>query len=302
MDNLRGSLLMVLAMAGFSLEDTLIKLMASALPTGQVVAMIGLGGTVTFTALTLLQGQRVHSSAFFAVPVMLRNLGEMIATAGFVTAIVLTTLSSAAAILQAAPLAVTLGAALVLGEYVGWRRWAAIGVGFCGVLLIIQPGLEGFAPASLLAVVGVAGLALRDLAVRRIPTTVTSAQLSLWSFVVVIPTGALMMAAMGEGPVLPGWLDLARLGAAMVVGGLGYYAIVSASRIGEVAVVVPFRYTRLVFALILGALVFGERPDALMLSGAALVVTAGLFTIWRETRGARHRAVEPEPERESTWP
>lgn len=302
MDNLRGSLLMVVAMAGFALEDMLIKLMATALPVGQVVMMIGLGGTLTFGVLTRLQGQRIDSSAFFATPVMLRNLGEMVATAGFVTAIVLTTLSSASAILQATPLAVTLGAALVLGEHVGWRRWAAIGVGFCGVMLIIQPGLAGFAPASLLAVVGVAGLALRDLAVRRVPATVSSAQLSVWSFIVVIPTGMLMMAAMGHGPVVPGWLDLVRLAAAMIVGGLGYYAIVAASRTGEVAVVVPFRYTRLVFALILGTLVFGERPDGLMLAGAVLVVAAGLYTIWRESHGARRRAVRSEPERQSTWP
>ncbi len=284
MENIRGSLLMVASMAGFALEDMLIKQMAVALPMGQVVLMIGLGGTVSFSILTLLRGQRVWSRAFLSWPVLLRSLGEIIATSGFVAAIVLTTLSSASAILQAAPLAVTLGAALFLHEPVGWRRWTAIGVGFAGVLIIIRPGLEGFAPESLLGVVGVAGLALRDLAVRHVPPDVTSAQLSVWGFAIVIPTGLLMMLFMGTPPAMPGTVDFTRLAVAFVVGGLGYYALVAATRTGDVAVVVPFRYTRLVFAMVLGALAFGERPDALMLAGAALIVGAGLYTIWREAR------------------
>lgn len=289
MENIRGSLLMVASMAGFALEDMLIKQMAVALPMGQVIVMIGLGGTISFSTVTLMRGQRAWSRAFLSWPILLRSLGEIIATSGFVAAIVLTTLSGASAILQATPLAVTLGAALFLNEPVGWRRWTAIGVGFAGVLLIIRPGLEGFAPESLLAVIAVAGLALRDLAVRHVPPEVTSAQLSVWGFAIVVPTGLLMMLFMGTPPAVPGTTDLARLGAAFVVGGLGYYAIVAATRTGDVAVVVPFRYTRLVFAMILGALAFGERPDMLMLAGAALIVGAGLYTIWREAR-ARPRA------------
>ncbi len=298
MENIRGSLLMVASMAGFALEDMLIKQMAGALPMGQVIAMIGLGGTISFTAFSVIRGNRVWSRALLSWPILLRSLGEIIATSAFVSAIVLTTLSSASAILQATPLAVTLGAALFLHEPVGWRRWTAIGVGFVGVLLIIRPGLEGFAPESLLAVIAVAGLALRDLAVRHVPPAVTSAQLSVWGFAVVVPTGLLMMLFLATPPVMPATVDLTRLGAAFVVGGLGYYAIVAATRTGDVAVVVPFRYTRLVFAMILGALAFDERPDALMLAGAALIVGAGLYTIWREGR-VRRRSGPVEPSRET---
>jgi drug/metabolite transporter (DMT)-like permease len=284
MDNLRGSLMMVLAMASFALEDMLIKQMAAGLPMGQIIVLIGLGGTLTFTTLARRRGQRVCSRAVLSLPVMLRNIGEMVATAAFVSAIVLTTLSSASAILQALPLAVTLGAAVFLDEPVGWRRWSAIAVGFSGVLLILQPGLEGFTPASLLAVVAVAALALRDLAVRKVPAAVTGAQLSVWGFATLPPTGVLMMLLMGTPPQVPGAGDTARLGATLIVSGVGYYALVAATRTGEVAVVVPYRYSRLVFALIVGALVFGERADALTLLGAALIVGAGLYTLWRETR------------------
>ncbi len=292
MDNLRGSLLMVAAMAAFALEDTLIKLMSAGLPMGQVVAMLGCFGALFFGTLTWARGHRVLAPALLSRAVLLRNLGEMIATASFVSAIVLTELASASAILQATPLAVTLGAAIFLGESVGWRRWTAIGVGFAGVLLIIRPGLEGFTPASLFAVLAVAGLALRDLSVRAVPASVTSGQLSTWGFATVIPTGLLMMLAMGAGPEWPTPADMARLGGAVVVGVSGYYAIVAATRTGEVSVVVPFRYTRLIFALILGMVVFGERPDALMLTGAALIVGAGLYTIWREARAAPAPAAE----------
>lgn len=284
MENLRGSLLMVAAMAGFALEDMLIKQMAAALPIGQILALLGAAGTLVFGALALARGQRVWSPALLSRPVILRNLGEMVASASFVSAFVLTTLSSASAILQALPLAVTLGAAVFLGESVGWRRWTAIIIGFVGVLLIIRPGLAGFAPASLFAVLAVAALALRDLAVRTVPPSVTSGQLSVWGFATLIPTGLLMMLIMGEGATLPALPDLARLATAFVFGGLGYYALVGATRTGDVAVVVPYRYTRLLFAMILGALLFDERPDTLTLSGAALIVGAGLYTIWHEAR------------------
>lgn len=287
MENVRGSLLMVGAMVGFALEDVLIKQMAAALPMGQVLALIGCGGALVFGALTLATGRRVLTPALLSWPVALRNLGEMIASVCFVAALVLTTLSSASAILQATPLAVTLGAALFLGESVGWRRWTAIGVGFAGVLLIIQPGLAGFAPASLLAVIAVAALALRDLVSRAVPPEITSVQLAAWAFASIVPAGLAMMLVMGTPAVMPAGPDVARLGAVFVVGGSGYYALVRATRTGEVSVVVPFRYTRLVFAMILGNLVFGERPDPLMLSGAALIVGTGLYTIWRGRAGVR---------------
>lgn len=284
MENLRGSLFMVAAMVGFALEDVLIKQLAVALPMGQIIALLGCGGALNFGVLALASGRRLLSPAVFSRAVVLRNLGEVIATASFVSALVLTTLSSVSAILQTAPLAVTLGAALFLGASVGWRRWTAIGAGFLGVMLVIQPGLAGFAPASLLAVVAVAAIALRDLASRAVPAEVSSIQLSAWAFASLIPTGLVMMLAMGTAPVMPAGPDLLRLAGAFVVGGIGYYALVGAMRTGEVAIVIPFRYTRLVFAMILGALVFSERPDPLMLAGAALIVAAGLYTIWREAR------------------
>ncbi len=288
MENLRGSVLMVLAMAGFALEDMFIKRLAGAMPVGQIIMVLGLGGAVIFAAICLGQGRRLFSRDLLARPVILRNTGEMAGTMCFVTAIALTPLSSASAILQATPLAVTLGAALFLGEPVGWRRWSAILVGFAGVLMVVRPGLEGFAPASLFAVGAVVGLAARDLATRAVPAAISSMQLSAYAFATLVPTGAILL-AFGDGPVVPEGVQMRDLGLALACGVGAYYAIVAAMRVGEVAVVTPFRYTRLVFALGIGMLVFAERPDTWTLIGAAVIVASGLYTLMREARMGRRR-------------
>jgi len=180
---------------------------------------------------------------------------------------------------------VTRSAALFLGEPVGWRRWSAIGAGFVGVLLIIQPGLSGFAPASPLAVVTVAALALRDLASRALPARITGTQISVWAFASLMPAGLLMM--------LPAAPDLLGLGGAFLVGGAGYLAIVGATRTGDVAAVVPFRYSRLVFAMLLGALVFGERPGTADAGGrgGGIRYTNRLFISLQARRGWRRSLI-----------
>ena len=283
MENLRASALMVLAMFGFALEDMFIKRLSADLPVGQILIMLGSGGAVAFGIIALARGHRLFSRDLLSGPVLLRNLGELIGTLGFITAIALTPLSSASAILQATPLAVTLGAALFMGEQVGWRRWSAIFVGFAGVPLVIRPGLEGFEPASLFAVQAVIGLALRDLATRAVPRSVTSMQLSSYGFATTVPAGVVLIWLSG-GAVNPdpaNWRDICL---ALMLGVGAYYAIVAAMRFGEVSFVTPFRYTRLVFALVIGVTVFGERPDALTLTGAAIIIGSGLYTLLREQR------------------
>ena len=285
MDNLRGSMLMVLAMAGFALEDMFIKRLAAAMPVGQIIALVGFGGAVIFAAICTAQRRRLWSRDLLARPVILRNLGEMAGTLCFVSAIALTPLSQASAIIQAMPLAVTLGAAVFLGAPVGWRRWTAILAGFAGVLMVVRPGLAGFAPASLFAVGAVIALATRDLATRAVPPTISSMQLSAYAFATLVPTGAVLLAVSG-GPVAVDAGGARDLALALLCAVAAYYAIVAAMRVGEVAVVTPFRYTRLVFALIIGVAVFGERPDPWTLIGAAVIVASGVYTILREARAA----------------
>jgi drug/metabolite transporter (DMT)-like permease len=291
MENQRGALLMTAAMLGFAIEDMFIKLLAATVPLGMVLILLGAGGAVVFAVLALMRGDALFSRDLLARSVLIRNTGELIGTIGFITAIALTPLSSASAILQATPLVVTLGAALFLGEQVGWRRWSAILVGFAGVLLIIRPGLEAFEPLSLFAVLGVIGLALRDLATRTVPRAISSMQLSTYAFATLMPAGFGMLAFTGDSLRMLTPLEWLLMAAALGFGVLAYYAIVAAMRMGDVAVITPFRYSRLVFALGFGMFFFGERPDFATLVGSALIVASGIYTFWREARLARARSL-----------
>lgn len=290
MDNLRGTILMIVAMAFFAVEDMLIKLLSAQMPVGQILMALGFGGALIFAAISLARGERLFSADLLAAPVMLRNAGELIGTACFISALALIPLSTASAILQAMPLAVTLGAALFLREPVGWRRWSAIVIGFLGVLLILRPGFEGFEPAALLAVAAVAGLAMRDLATRAVPPAITTMQLSAYAFALIALPGVAMLVFGTQAAVIPGASGMAGLAAALACGVLGYYAITVALRVSEISAIAPFRYTRLVFALALGFAVFDERPDAATLAGAALIIGSGLYTLLRERQLARRAA------------
>lgn len=284
MENLRGSLLMTAAMLGFAIEDMFIKKLTATVPLGMVLIVLGAGGAIIFATLALLRGDRLISRDLLARSVLIRNTGELIGTVGFVTAIALTPLSSASAILQATPLVVTLGAALFLGEQVGWRRWSAILVGFAGVLLIIRPGFDAFEPNSLFALLGVAGLAVRDLATRTVPRAITSRQLSAYAFATTVPAGLGILAFTGDSMRMLQGLEWLMIGAALGVAVLAYSAIVAAMRMGDVSVITPFRYSRLVFALIFGVVFFNEEPDFATLAGSALIVASGIYTFWREAR------------------
>ncbi|WP_299023578.1 DMT family transporter [uncultured Sulfitobacter sp.] len=293
MDNLRGAIFMVLAMLGFAIEDSFIKMMGDALPIGQILFMLGLGGSAIFAVIVLIQGRALFERAMLTGPVILRGVGEIIGTMCFISAIVFTPLSTASAILQATPLVVTLGAALFLGEAVGWRRWAAIAVGFMGVLMIIRPGLEGFSPLSLFALGGVLGLALRDIATRKVPQTLSTMQLSFLGFLVLIPAGLMLLPVTGQ-PLAA--LDLrltALIIASITIGVFAYYAIVAAMRVGEVSFVSPFRYSRLIFALFIGMVFFDERPDIWTLLGAAIIVASGIYTVLRERKQRLKATLSP---------
>lgn len=283
----RAIMFMVLSMALFALEDMFIKLLSGRVPLGQILIVLGMGGMLIFGGLALARGDKLVSRDILAASVLTRMFGEAVGTIGFATAIALTPITTASAIIQAMPLAVTLGAALFLGETVGWRRWTAIAVGFAGVLIVIRPGAGGFEPLSLFAVLGVFGLGLRDLATRAVPRSISSVQLSTYSFAVTVPTGIAWNAVAGMGLVpldADTWVTLA---VAQVVGVLAYAALVLATRTGAVAVVAPFRYSRIVFAMIVGIVVFGERPDVWTWLGTIVIVGSGLYTLWRETRVAR---------------
>jgi len=287
MQNVHGILLIIAAMAGFTVEDMVIKHLSQSLPVGQILVLIGCGSALIFALMSGARGQSVLARAAWRPVFLVRALAEATAAMAFVTALSLVDISVVAAVFQATPLVITMGAALFLGEEVGWRRWSAIFLGFAGVLLIIRPGLAGFEPAAFIVLVSVCAVAARDLITRRIDVAVSSTVVSFQGFAAVIPAGVLLLWFAGSGPVAMTVGETAMLLGAIVFGAAAYFAIVQAMRVGDASVVTPFRYTRLLFSLLAGVLVFGERPDALTLCGAGLVIGTGLYTFLREQRLAR---------------
>jgi drug/metabolite transporter (DMT)-like permease len=284
MHNLRAALLMVLAMAAFACEDALLKGLSGTIPTGQLLAVIGFAGMIVFALWIAIGPEGLRLRNLLRPPVMLRNLCEGICAITFVTALATGDLSIASAILQAQPVLMTLGAALFLGEQVGWRRWLSIAAGFAGVLLIVKPGTAAFEFSSVLAIIAVITLAVRDLVTRRLPPEVGSGLLSAGAFGSMGIAGLVLLLIGGQQAVAPTAGQGALMAATLCFGLLGYITMVIATRIAEIAVIAPFRYSRLLFAMLLAVTVFGERPDALTLLGAALIAGAGIYAMWREAR------------------
>lgn len=276
--NLRGSLFMTAAMAGFAVEDALIKATARAVPVGMVLLAFGLSGLLAFGLMCRRAAEPPVAPAMLSRPMLARSAFEVLGRVFYTLAIALTPVSTASAILQASPLLVVAGAAVLFGERVGLLRWAAVLAGFVGVMLIIQPGADGFSMLSLLTVLGLIGFAGRDLATRAAPPALSHRQLGFLGFLGVMGAGLILL-PFGGPLMIPSGLALAGMLAAAVAGVSAYYALTIAMRTGEIAAVTPFRYTRLLFALAIGIVFFAERPDLLTVVGSMVVVAAGLVAL-----------------------
>jgi S-adenosylmethionine uptake transporter len=292
-DNTKGALLMMGSMTAFTVNDTFMKALSGDLPLAQAIFLRGLATTVLIFLLARALGQlRLRLPRRDAGLLALRTGAEICAVYFFLTALFNMPLANATAILQALPLAVTLTGALVFRERIGWRRLTAILVGFAGVLLIVRPGTEGFTVYSLYVLGAVACVTARDLAVRRMSGALPSLTVAFVAAFGVTATFGLVAAFQPWHPVSPGAAALLIAAGLSIL--LAYILSVATMRVGEIAVVAPFRYTGLVVALVLGYAVFGDWPAPLTLLGAALVVATGVFTLWRERQIARAATTPPE--------
>ncbi|MEM9278179.1 MAG: DMT family transporter [Pseudomonadota bacterium] len=282
MNNLTGILLMVTAMAGFALEDMFVKQLSSTISISQILITIGICSACVFTGIAHAKGHNVLASGNWTKATVARMLAEAVAAVAFVKSLSLVPISTVAAIFQVTPLAITMGAALFLGEQVGWRRWAAILVGFIGVLIIIRPGFTGFDASVLFVLISVVGVSARDLITRTIPDNIASTVISSQAFASLFLAGILVMFMSSEALVSVSKTEAMYFAGAVIFGVTGYYGIVVAMRVGDTAVVTPFRYTRLLFSVVIGVLVFSESPDTFTILGATVVICTGLYTIFRE--------------------
>lgn len=272
---------MVVSMAGFTINDALVKLASMEMNAGQVMMVRGIFATALIALLAWHKGALSMPRLALHPLVALRALAELGSTVFFLMALQQLPIANVSAVLQALPLMVTMLAALFLGEGVGWRRWLAIAIGFAGVMVIVRPGFDGFSVYALLALVCVIFAALRDLVTRRLPEHVPSMLVSTITAAMVGLCGALLVNPMG------GWTPMSvesigLLATASVFLLFGYQFIIMSMRGGDISFIAPFRYTSLLWAIALGYLMFGDVPDTAMIAGAVIIVSSGLYTLFRE--------------------
>jgi len=271
---------MVVSMASFTVNDTLVKLTASGLPLGEIIFLRNAFATLFILAFAAYFGGLVIDRGTPVQRHAGRLVGEVGATLMYLVALTAMPIADVIAIGQFTPLAVTAAAAVFLGEHVGWRRWSAAAVGLVGVLLIIRPGTSAFSAAGMLALGSIAFVVLRDLATRRISATVPTLTLTLMSAIAVMLSSFVLLPF--EVWRVPTFTEVS----AMMIAGLfligGYAFIIVAMRSGEIPVVAPFRYSVILWAIIAGFIVWRELPDAVSLLGIAIVCAAGIYTFHRE--------------------
>ena len=282
--NRLGILFMVVSLACFVINDALMKAVGSSMPLWQAIFVRGVFSSVWIVLALQVSGVRVKPREHVRPPVIARGLIDCMATFAYLLSLMHMPLGDAIAINMASPLMVTALAVLVLGERVDLPRWVAILVGFGGVLLLVQPTSEGLNAYGLLCLLATLMHSIRDLVTRRIGHTVPS-------LVITLATSLTIMAVSGLFCLGAEWhpLDLRSIlllaAAALFLTG-GYFFVIRSTRIGELSVVAPFRYSGLPIALVIGWTVWGDLPNLTGWTGIALLTGAGLYLLYRE-RGAR---------------
>ena len=284
-ENIRGIVAMLASMAVFVVNDTLVKVAADSLPTGEAIFVRGIF-TVALCACLI-----VGTGAAWALPhalsprVLLRGLADVGGTVFFLSALVRMPMGDVFGILQFTPLAITAAAALFLGAKVGWRRWSATCAGLIGVLIIVRPGGDAFTPYAVLVIISVLFSVARDLLTRGVRTGVPTLVIAGASASIV--TLSSLGFTLFETWVWPSPVTVMLLAGASVALLAGQFYLIAAMRTGEIAVVAPFRYSIILWAVLSGYLVWREVPDLATWVGIAIVSAAGLYTFLREQHLAR---------------
>lgn len=276
----RGIGFMVAATLMFCLGDTLMKLAADTLPTTEVMFVRSLVATLVVTGALIATGTIRRYREALVKAMALRATTDASASLLFQSALARMQFADIMGVNQLQTLSLTAGSALFLGESVGWRRWSAVGVGLVGALLIIKPGTSAFDWWALAAVGAVLLASTREIATRKIPSTVPTPLIMMISSAVV--TLASLAGALFTPWAMPGGKDLAMMIGAGFFSLIGQYCTISAIRSAEMSVIAPFRYAAMIWALTLGFIIWQHIPDKWSLFGIAAITGAGLYTFHRE--------------------
>ena len=280
-ENILGAILMMASMAAFTFNDALMKLLSNDWPFFQALFIRGVIAAIILAAIAGYRGfgWRALIGADWKL-IIIRTLAEVAAANFFISALFNMPIANITAIIQALPLTVTLAGAVYLKEPIGWRRLAAIGVGGIGMLLIVRPGTASFDIYSFYGVMAVICVTVRDVVARRLAVRVPTLTVAFLSTLAIAMFGAAGSLSIAWAPITPSAVALAVGAAIFVVGGSVFS--VQVMRQGDIGFIAPFRYTSLLWALVLGWFLFGDWPDFLTQVGALIIVTTGLYSFWRE--------------------
>ena len=279
--NFYGSLYMTLSMFGYASSDAFIKYIGLILPLSEILFLRGILAVFLLLLLTYLRNELFVSVDKNQIKfLILRVIGDVGCTIFFLTALINMKLANATAVLQCLPLALVFSASVFLKEDVGWRRWSAIIFGFFGVLIIIKPATAEFNYYSLVALIAVCFIVLRDLSTRSLHEAIPSTFVSLITALSLTITGLLFLPF--QTWVKPSFEIIGSLSANAVLLILGVLFNIISMRTGEVSFIAPFRYSIIIFAILYGIIFYNEFPDKLMILGSIMLVSAGLYTLYRE--------------------
>lgn len=273
---------MLLATVGFIANDAVTKTVLVRVPIGQMIVVRGIMAITLIALIAWHRGALMGITGMFRGWVGVRALFEGLGTFLFLAALIWLPLANATAISMSSPLFVAVLARIILGERVDLRRWIAIGFGFVGVLLVIQPRPGGFNAWAWLCVLATLVYAGRDLLTRRIPAGMPSIVVTLATASAVAGLALVVLLVQGWTPMI--WSDVGLLAFAAVCLSTGYYAVIAATRHAEMSVVVPFRYAGLLWALVLGFVIWGDVPNPLAWAGIVLLLASGLYMIHQQRR------------------
>lgn len=284
-----GVVLMIATTIVFALQDGISRHLAGEYNVLMVVMVRYWFFAAFVVALAMRQPGGIQAAARTSQPLLQIGRGALLVTEICVMVLAFTVLGliESHAVFTCYPLLVAALSGPVLGERVGWRRWAAIGVGFVGVLIILQPGMSVFDPAAGIPLAAALMFALYGLLTRYAARKDSAATSFFWTGTV----GAVLMTLVGVWFWTPmsqtDWIWMACL---CVSGATGHWLLIKCYEVAEASAVQPFAYFQLVFVAILGISIFGETIRLNVALGAALIVGAGLFTLWREQRAQRVQA------------
>ncbi|MFD2205918.1 DMT family transporter [Kiloniella antarctica] len=282
-ENVKGAVLMIFGMAAFVGNVTLMKLVSFELSLFQAIFLRGCFAAVVLGGLAFYRRELfIKVSSTDAKVLSIRIVGEIGASLCYFMALFNMPIANVTAILQALPLVITLGAAIFFGETIGWRRYGGIVLGFVGILIIVQPGTDGFSVYSLWALASMFSVAIRDLATRRFSSGLPSLFVAFATMVCVTLVAGLLTPTMEWKPVSLNTVGMLAGAAIFIM--VVHITLIQAMRVGEVAFVTPFRYTVMIWAIALGYFIFDETPENTTLIGCSLLILTGIYSFWRERK------------------